>query len=102
MPTIYWYGSCPLLRNLKIEELWELNQDQKGLQNPQENQTGVNETIKKRQVTHRPSNLIITKGGLRIGHWIFCPVAYSFYKQRSVVSIYFFMKTVYFSFLSYI
>ena len=53
---------------------------------------------KKRQVTHLPSNLIITKGGLRICHWIFCPVAYSFYKQRSVVSIYFFMKTVYFSF----
>ena len=65
MPTIYWYGSCPLLRNLKIEELWELNQDQKGLQNPQENQTGVNETIKKRQVTHRPSNLIITKRGTK-------------------------------------
>ena len=65
MPSIYWYGSCPLLRNLKIEELWELNQDQKGLQNPQENQTGVNETIKKRQVTHRPSNLIITKRGTK-------------------------------------
>ena len=67
MPTIYWYGSCPLLRNLKIEELWELNQDQKGLQNPQENQTGVNETIKKRQVTHLPSNLIITKRGTKNG-----------------------------------
>ena len=65
MPTIYWYGSCPLLRNLKIEELWELNQDQKGLQNPQENQTGVNETIKKRQVTHLPSNFIITKRGTK-------------------------------------
>lgn len=65
MPTIYWYGSCPLLRNLKIEELWELNQDQKGLQNPQENQTGVNETIKKRQVTHLLSNLIITKRGTK-------------------------------------
>ena len=65
MPTIYWYGSCPLLRNLKIEELWELNQDKKVLKKPQENHTGDNDKIKKRQVTHRPSNLIITKRGTK-------------------------------------
>jgi predicted RNA-binding protein len=43
------------LQNVKLtkeEKLWELSQDQKGLQHQQENQTNVNETTKILQVIH--------------------------------------------------
>lgn len=38
-----------------------INQDQKGLQNPQENQTNAKETINRRQAIHRLSYLILTR-----------------------------------------
>lgn len=91
MPTIYWYGSCTLKINLKTEELWELNQDQKGLQNPQGNQTGVNETIKKRQVTHHHSNLIITKRGTKNMALDILSSAIFFFLQTEIGSIYLFL-----------